>query len=59
MTRTSRRPAKRSAPRPMTRRGPDGRPHETEEMEQRAVEAEKAEAETPRQPRLRVVGNPD
>ena len=45
--------------RPMTRRGPDGRPHETEEMEQRAAEAEKADAETPRRTPIPVVGNPD
>lgn len=45
--------------RPMTRRGPDGRPHETEEMEQRATEAQKADADTPRRPPVTVVGNPD
>lgn len=51
-------PAK-PAIRPMTRRGPDGRPQETEEMEQRATEAQKADAETPRRPATSVVGNPD
>jgi hypothetical protein len=45
--------------RPMTRRGPDGRPHETAEMEPRAAEAQKAGAETPRRPPTSVVGNPD
>lgn len=45
--------------RPMTRRGPDGRPQETEEMEQRATEAQKADAETPRRLPPPVVGNPD
>ena len=53
------RPETSPATRPMTRRGPDGRPHETEEMEQRAAEAEKADAETPRRTPIPVVGNPD
>lgn len=46
-------------PRPMTRRGPDGRPQKTEEMEQRASEAQKAADETPRAPILPRAGNPD
>lgn len=45
--------------RPMTRRGPDGRPHETEEMEQRATEAQKAGADTTRRSPIIVVGSPD
>lgn len=44
---------------PMTRRGPDGRPQETEEMEQRATEAEKADAERPRRAPVTVVSSPD
>ena len=59
MTKPITRPANTPASRPMTRRGPDGRPHETEEMEQRAAEAEKADAETPRRAPVTIVGNPD
>lgn len=45
--------------RPMTRRGPDGRPQETEEMERRAIEAQKASADAPRPPLPSRPGNPD
>lgn len=59
MTKPVTRPESSPTSRPMTRRGPDGRPHETEEMEQRAAEAEKADAEAPRRAPIPVVGNPD
>lgn len=52
-------PENTPAIRPMTRRGPDGRPQETEEMEQRAAEAQKADAVRPRRTPLNLVGNPD
>lgn len=44
---------------PMTRRGPDGRPQGTEEMERRAAEAQKAAEEPPPRPRPAIAGNPD
>lgn len=39
---TSERDPDPQSPRPMTERGPDGRPRATREMEQRATEAEKS-----------------
>ncbi len=59
MTKTVTRPENTTTVRPMTRRGPDGRPQETEEMEQRAAEAQKADRDTPRPRPISVTSNPD
>ena len=59
MTKPVTRPETSSATRPMTRRGLDGRAHETEEMEQRATEAQKADDDAPHRTPVTVVGNPD
>jgi len=44
---------------PMTRRDADGRPHMTDEMEQRAADAQKASRDEPRPAPLPVNGPPD
>jgi hypothetical protein len=44
---------------PMTRRGPDGRPQGTEELEKRAAEAQRAAEEPPPTQRPVITSNPD
>ena len=46
---------------PMTRKGPDGRAHETTEMEDRARDAQKSEPkdQQPRTPTVPLRGPPD